>query len=289
MRVAVTGSSGLIGSALTASLTADGHEVIRMQRGQQWDPVAGSVAPGVLDGVDAVVNLAGEGVAEKRWTEEQKQRIRDSRVVGTTAIAEACAAAKVPTLVSGSAVGVYGAPGATIVDESQRPGDDFLAGVVTAWEAATAAAESAGTRVVHARTGIVQSARGGALKRQLLPFKLGLGGKIGSGDFYVSWIALEDEVRALRFAIDTPSLTGPVNLTAPNPVTNAEWTKALGRVLHRPTFLTVPPIALRLALGGAQGDSLLARQRGVPRKLLEAGFEFRYPTIDEGLAAALTT
>jgi uncharacterized protein (TIGR01777 family) len=246
------------------------------------------VAAGTLDGVDAVVHLAGEGVAEKRWSDAQKQRILESRVVGTKAIAAACAAASVPTLVSGSAIGFYGAPGAVVVDESHGPGDDFLAHVVTEWEAATAAAEGAATRVVHARTGIVQSGRGGALKRQLPLFKLGVGGKIGTGDFYVSWITLDDEVRALRFAIDTVSLRGPVNLTAPNPVTNAEWTKALGRALHRPAVFTVPPLALRAVLGAELVESLLSSQRVVPRKLLDAGFAFAYPTIEEGLAAAIS-
>jgi uncharacterized protein (TIGR01777 family) len=287
VRVGVTGSSGLIGSALVASLEADGHDALRMVRGQHWDPDAGTVARGALDGVDAVVHLAGEGVADKRWTPEQKQRVRESRVRGTTVIAHACAEASVPTLVSGSAVGFYGAPGPVVVDETHGPGDDFLAGVVVDWEAATASAEAAGVRVVHARTGIVQSARGGALKRQLPLFKLGLGGKIGRGDFYVSWVTLDDEVRALRFAIDTPSLRGPMNVTAPNPVTNAEWTKALGRALHRPAVFTVPPLALRAALGRELVDSLLSSQRVMPRKLLEAGFAFEYPTIDEGLLRAV--
>jgi uncharacterized protein (TIGR01777 family) len=289
MKVAITGSSGLIGSGLADSLVGDGHDVVRMRRGEQWDPDAGTVTPGALDGVDAVVHLAGEGVAEKRWTDAQKRRIRDSRIVGTKAIAEACAAAQVPTLVSGSAIGFYGAPGTEAVDESHAPGDDFLARLVVDWEAATAAAEAGGTRVVHARTGIVQSARGGALKRQLPLFKLGLGGKIGRGDFYVSWITLTDEVRALRFAIDTASLRGPVNLTAPNPVTNAEWTKALGRAVHRPAVLTVPPAALRVVLGGELVKSLLSSQRVLPRKLLDAGFEFDHPTIDEGMLAAITS
>jgi uncharacterized protein (TIGR01777 family) len=289
VRVAITGSSGLIGAALAASLESDGHDVVRMVRGQHWDPAAGTVTTGALSGADAVVHLAGEGVAEKRWSDEQKRRIRDSRVVGTRAIAEACAAASVPTLVSGSAVGFYGAPGAVVVDESHGPGDDFLAHVVVDWEAATAAAEAAGTRVVHSRTGIVQSARGGALKRQLPLFKLGVGGKIGRGDFYVSWITLDDEVRALRFAIETPSLRGPVNVTAPNPVTNAEWTKALGRALHRPTAFTVPPFALRLVLGTELVGSLLSSQRVVPRKLLDAGFTFSHSTIDEGMIAAVTS
>jgi uncharacterized protein (TIGR01777 family) len=287
VKVAITGSSGLIGSALAESLKNDGHHVLRMVRGKQWDPVAGTVTPS-LAGVDAVVHLAGEGVAEKRWTDAQKQRIRDSRLIGTRAIAEACARSSVRTLVSGSAIGIYGAPGAEVVDESHAPGDDFLARLAVDWEGATAPAEAAGTRVVHARTGIVQSARGGMLKRQLPLFKFGLGGKIGRGDFYFSWITLVDQVRALRFAIDNASLRGPINLTAPNPVTNAEWTKALGRAVHRPAVLTVPPAALRVALGRELVRSLLCSQRVIPRKLLDAGFVFEHPTIDEGLAWAVS-
>jgi uncharacterized protein (TIGR01777 family) len=285
VRVAVTGSGGLIGSALVASLSSDGDDVLRMRRGEHWDPDAGTVTPGLFDGVDAVVHLAGEGVAEHRWTDTHKRAVRESRVRGTTAIAQACASADngPRVLVSGSAVGYYGAPGDTPVDETAAPGEDFLARVVVDWEGATEAAEAAGVRVVHARTGVVQSARGGALKRQLLPFKFGLGGRIGDGKFYVSWISLDDEVRALRFALATDSLRGPVNLTAPNPVTNAEYTKALGRVLHRPTVLIVPPFALRAVMGGELVESLLASQRVMPRKLLDAGFVFSHPTIDEGL------
>ena len=291
MRVAITGSNGLIGSSLTASLRADGDEVVPLRRGKDWDPERGTVAVGALDGVDAVVHLAGEGIAEKRWTDAQKQRLRDSRVVGTTAIAAACAASDngPKVLVSGSAIGFYGAPGQAEVDESSPPGNDFLARLVVDWEASTQAAEEAGVRVVHARSGVVQSSRGGALKRQLLPFKLGLGGRIGGGRFYVSWITLEDEVRALRFALDTAGLSGPVNLTAPNPVTNADYTKALGRALHRPAVLVVPPQALAVVMGKELVDSLLSSQRVVPRKLLEAGFTFRHPTIDEGLAAAVSS
>ncbi len=289
VRVGVTGSRGLIGSALVASLSADGVDVVRLVRGESWDPDAGTVAPGALDGVDAVVHLAGEGVAQRRWTASQKQKILDSRVRGTQAIARACASAVdgPRVLVSGSAVGFYGSPGDRIVDESAPPGDDFLADLCQKWEAAAAAASGAGIRVVHSRTGIVQAASGGAMKRQLLLFKLGLGGRIGNGRFYVSWITLPDEVRAIRFLVDNDALHGPVNVTAPNPVTNAEYTKALGRVLHRPTVLVVPPFALKAAMGGELVDSLLASQRVVPRKLIDAGFSFSHPTIDEGLASVL--
>lgn len=288
MLVAITGSSGMIGSALAESLAADGVDVLRLERGTHWDPDAGTVSPGALQGVDAVVHLAGEGIGDKRWTAEQKRRIRDSRVSGTTAIAVACADAGVATLVSGSAIGFYGETGEREVDEQAAAGDDFLARLVVDWEAATKPAADAGVRVVLARTGIVQSARGGMLKKQLPLFKVGLGGRLGKGAFAMSWITLHDEVRALRFAIDEASLRGPVNLTAPNPVTNAEWTRALGRVLRRPAVFAVPPFALRLALGAELVDSLLVSQRVLPRRLLDAGFGFHYPVIEEGLRAAVS-
>lgn len=287
MRVAVTGSTGTIGSALVQSLESDGHDVLRVVRTAPSGPKQIRVEDG-FDDVDAVVNLAGEPI-ENRWSDDQKRKIRDSRVHTTTAVAHACATATngPSVLVSGSAIGYYGDTGGSVVDETSPAGNDFLADVVREWEAATAEAEAVGVRVVHARTGIVQSASGGMLKRQLLPFKLGLGGKIGDGKFWLSWISLTDEVRALRFAIDTASLRGPVNLTAPNPVTNAEYTRALGEALHRPTVMPIPKAALKLAMGGELVDSLLASQRVAPKALLDAGFIFEHPTIVEGLKAAV--
>jgi uncharacterized protein (TIGR01777 family) len=251
--------------------------------------LAGTVAPDAFNGVDAVVHLAGEGVAEKRWTDAQKAKVLDSRRVGTDAVARACAAAKngPPVLVSGSAIGFYGDTHGEVVDESAGPGDDFLASVCRTWEAATEPAEAAGLRVVHARTAIVQTASGGMLGKQLLPFKLGLGGRLGSGKQWVSWISLEDEVRAIRFAIDNNTLRGPVNLSAPESVTNAQYTKALGQVLHRPAALIVPPFALKAALGSELVESLLVSQRVAPKKLLDAGFVFSHPTIVEGLRTAV--
>ncbi len=295
MRVAITGSHGLIGSALAESLERDGVEVVRVVRGAaganelRWDPATGEIAADALNGIDAVVHLAGEGVAEKRWTDEQKAKIIDSRRVGTDAVARACASAQdgPRVLVSGSAIGFYGDTKGQTVDETAGPGEDFLAGVCVAWEAATKPAEAAGVRVVHIRTAVVQTPEGGMLGKQLLPFKLGLGGKLGSGKQWVSWITLEDEVRAIRFAIHTESLRGPVNLSAPEAVTNADYTKALGHAMHRPAFLVVPPFALKAALGGELVESLLVSQRVVPTKLLEAGFVFNHPKIAEGLAAAL--
>ena len=297
MKVAVTGSHGLIGSALVAQCEREGHDVIRLVRGApqgpgevRWDPEAGTVDGPALEGVDAVVNLAGEGVAEKRWTPAQKARIRDSRVRGTTALAEALAAlaSKPAVLVNGSAVGYYGERGDTVLAEDARPGECFLADVVVEWEAATAPAADAGIRVVCARTGIVLSRRGGALKRQLPLFRAGLGGRLGSGKFWMSWISITDEVNALMHAIDTPSLSGPVNLVSPHPVTNAELTKALARALHRPAFLTVPPFALNLALGGELTENLLASQRVRPTKLEASGFAFTYPTIDDACRAVVS-
>jgi hypothetical protein len=286
----------MIGSALVSSLQADGVDVLRVVRhapgaGEvQWDPSAGTLTDGGFDNVDAVVHLAGEPV-EKRWNDEQKRKIRESRVNGTHAVAHACATAKngPSVLVSGSAIGFYGDTGETVVDESGPVGSDFLAGVVHEWEAATAEAEAAGVRVVHARTGIVQSTTGGMLKKQLIPFKLGVGGKIGSGAFWLSWVSLDDEVRALRFAIDTPTMRGAVNLTAPNPVTNATYTKALGAAVHRPTFMVIPPAALTLAMGAELVESLLVSQRVLPKRLLDAGFTFMHPTITEGLQEIVRT
>jgi uncharacterized protein (TIGR01777 family) len=296
VRVAVTGSSGLIGSALVDALRGDKIDVLRVVRrpaadsGEvQWDPTTGTIAGNAFDGVDAVVHLAGEGVAERRWTPVQKQKVLDSRVVGTTAIATACAAATngPSVLVSGSAIGFYGDTGDTATTESGPSGTDFLADLCRQWEGATAPAEASGVRVVHCRTGIVQSRRGGQLGRQLLLFKLGLGGRLGNGRQWVSWISLEDEVRAIRFAIDTAAMRGPMNVTAPEPVTNRDYTKALARVVHRPAILPVPPFALRAILGRELVDSITASQRIVPQALLDTGFEFAHPTIDEGLAWAV--
>jgi uncharacterized protein len=302
MRVAVTGSTGLIGSALTRSLLADGHQVVRLVRGRSgaaphdgsvcahWDPVAGRVDPGALDGVDAVVHLAGAGVGDKRWTAAYKREIRDSRVRGTDAVARACAASADPprVLVSASATGYYGDTGARVVDESEPAGDDFLAGVCVAWEAAADPARQAGIRVVHPRTGLVVSAEGGAFGRLFPLFRLGLGGRLGSGDQYWPFISLTDQIAALRFALTTEELSGPVNFTAPEPVTNREVTRALSRALRRPALAAVPAFALRAALGGF-AESITCSARVVPAALQRAGFAFAHPTIDGALESALRT
>ncbi|GAA1324119.1 TIGR01777 family oxidoreductase [Streptomyces sanglieri] len=294
-RIAVTGASGLIGAALVRSLRADGHEVVRLVRHParsgdevEWDPGRGYVDVAGLVGCDAVVHLAGAGVGDHRWTAAYKREIRDSRVLGTAAIAEAVASLDVPpkVLLSGSAIGYYGDTGDRAVDESAPAGEGFLPSVCVEWEAATAAAQEAGVRTVHARTGLVVGREGGAWGRLFPLFRAGLGGRLGNGRQYWSFIALHDEVAALRHILNTESLSGPVNLTGPDPVTNSEVTAAMGRVLHRPTLLTAPAPALRLALGDFAQD-VLASQRVLPGQLLDSGFVFAFPGIDSAIRAAL--
>ncbi|WP_338676264.1 TIGR01777 family oxidoreductase [Streptomyces sp. SCSIO 30461] len=296
MRIAITGSNGLIGKALVRSLTADGgHEVVRLVRRSvrtpdevRWDPVRQEVDALGLDGCDAVVHLAGAGVGDHRWTEAYKKEIRDSRVLGTATIAQAVASLEEPprVLVCGSAIGYYGDTGDRAVDETAPPGSGFLAGVCEEWEAAAAPAQEAGIRVAFARTGLVVAREGGAWGRLFPIFRAGLGGRLGSGRQFWSFISLEDEVAAFRHIIDADELSGPVNLTAPNPLTNREITAAMGRVLRRPTLFAVPPFALRAAMGEFS-DDVLASQRVLPRRLLDSGFEFAHPSIDESIRAAV--
>ncbi|SNX65336.1 hypothetical protein SAMN06272735_7173 [Streptomyces sp. TLI_55] len=302
MRVAITGSTGLIGSALTRSLLADGHGVVRLVRGRSavasedgaesawWDPVGGEVQPGALDGVDAVVHLAGAGIGDRRWSAAYKAEIRRSRTAGTETIARACAEAAAPprVLVSASATGYYGDTGDLVIEESAHAGDDFLADVCAAWEAAADPAREAGVRVVHPRTGLVVSAQGGAFGRLLPLFRFGLGGRLGSGKQYWPFISLTDHIAALRFAIAAEELSGPVNFTAPEPVTNRAATEALGRALHRPTLAAVPAFALRAAIGEFS-TGITCSCRAVPSALLKAGFEFAHPTVDEALGSVLGT
>ena len=293
-RVAVTGASGLIGKALVRSLRADGHDVLRLVRRPaatadevEWDPKRLYVDAAGLVGVDAVVHLAGAGVGERRWTEAYKREIRDSRVLGTTAIAQALASLAEPpeVLVCGTALGWYGDTGSRAVDESAPAGTGFLPSVCVEWEAAAAPAEEAGIRVAYARTGLVVAREGGAWGRLFPVFRAGIGGRMGNGRQYWSHISLHDEVAALRHLVDTPSLSGPVNLTAPEPVTNREVTAAMGRVLRRPTLCTVPAPALKLVLGDFAQD-VLGSQRVLPGRLLESGFAFAFPTIDDAIRAA---
>lgn len=293
MEVAITGSTGFIGRRLTDALRDAGHRVLPVVRpgsanvvGEtiKWDISAGRIDAHGLDGVDAVVHLAGQGIADSRWTDEQRRRILDSRVDGTTLLTGALAGLDHPpsVLLSGSAVGYYGDTGDRATDESGAAGDDFPATVCVAWERATAPAEDAGIQVTHLRTGVVQSTEGGALAKQLLPFKLGLGGRVGDGRQYISWIHVHDEVRAIVHLL-TAGVAGPVNLTAPNPVTNAEYTKTLGAALHRPTTI-LPMFGPRLLYGRDLADSLLlTSQRVVPVALEESGFTFEHPELDGAL------
>ncbi|MEO3973053.1 TIGR01777 family oxidoreductase [Streptomyces sp. CAU 1734] len=295
MRIAIAGSSGLIGTALAHSLRSDGHEVVRLVRRParagdevRWDPDRQFVDTAGLAGCGAVVNLAGAGVGDHRWTPEYRRRIRDSRVLGTAALAEAVASLDTPprVLLNGSAVGYYGDTGSRTVDETAPPGEGFLPGVCVEWEEAAAPAEEAGIRTAFARTGLVVSRRGGAWARMFPLFRAGLGGRLGSGRQYWSFISLHDEVAALRHILDTESLSGPVNCTAPFPVTNREITAAMGRVLRRPAVLAVPAPVLRTVLG-EMAEDVLGSQRAVPRRLLDSGFSFAFPDIDDAITAAL--
>ncbi|GGZ67117.1 TIGR01777 family oxidoreductase [Streptomyces subrutilus] len=295
MRIAVTGSTGLIGQALVRSLRADGHEVVRFVRRApaaadeaRWDPARGEVDAAGLAGCGAVVHLAGAGVGDHRWTDAYKREIRDSRVLGTTAIARAAAALDQPpaVLVSGSAIGYYGDTGARSVDEDAPAGQGFLPSVCVEWEAAAAPAREAGIRTAFARTGLVVARDGGAWARLFPIFRAGVGGRLGSGRQFWSYISLRDEVAALRHLLDTPALSGPVNLTAPEPLTNSQVTAAMGRVLRRPAVLPVPAVALRAVLGEFAED-VLGSQRVRPARLLESGFVFRDPGIEQAIRAAL--
>jgi uncharacterized protein (TIGR01777 family) len=297
MDVAVTGSSGLIGSALCPALAAAGHRAIRVVRSDDggldtlsWDPEAGTIDAEGLEGVDGVVHLAGEGIG-KRWSAKQKARILDSRVTGTRLLAETLAKLSRPpgVLVSASAVGIYGDRGDEVLTEASSPGGGFLASVARAWEEATAAAQGAGIRVAHLRTGLVLSRHGGALPKMLTPFRLGLGGRMGSGRHWMSWISIDDQVAAILHLLGDERLAGPVNATAPNPVTNAEFTKALGGALHRPAVLPAPAPALRLLLGKEMADEmLLVSQRVVPHRLIDSGFQFATPELAPALARVLS-
>jgi NAD dependent epimerase/dehydratase family enzyme len=321
MIIAVTGSTGLVGSALVHALEADGHDVRRLVRREvrnqqeiRWDPAAGQIDAAGLVSVDAVVHLAGENLAAHRWTDAFKEQIRSSRVAGTRLLCEALAkclsqdqgkgdsrifprglgkTGSVPdgfgpqVLCSASAIGYYGDRGQEQLDESSPPGHGFLPEVCSEWEAATDPARAAGMRVVNLRIGVVLSAHGGALSRMLPPFRMGVGGVIGSGRQVISWIALDDLVSAIQFVLANPMLTGPVNAVAPEPATNRELTKTLGRVLGRPTILPLPAFAARLAFGEMANELLLGGARVEPKALLEAGFSFAYPRLEPALRHVL--
>jgi uncharacterized protein (TIGR01777 family) len=289
--VAVSGASGLIGRALIASLLETGHRVTRLVRrparaGEiSWDPESGNLDPADLEGIDAVVHLAAENVGA-RWTARRKQRIRESRLRGTRLISEALGRRRGPaTLVSASAIGVYGHRGDDVLTESSGPGDpgDFLVATALEWEASTEPARRAGVRVVLPRFGVVLSPEGGALARMLLPFRLGVGGRLGSGRQWMSWVSIHDVVGAIKHLLVDTSLNGPVNVTSPEPVTNRDFTRILGRVLKRPTVLVVPAFALRLAYGDMAQSTLLSSARVLPEKILRSGFRFRHPDLETAL------
>lgn len=301
MKIVITGGTGFLGQALTRSLAADGRDVViltrrasppgsrRNPRFVSWNAEAdGGSWTREIDGADAVVNLAGESIAAKRWTAAQKQRILDSRVRATRAVAEAIRGAGRPpsSFVSGSAVGYYGPLGDGVVTETQPAGSDFLAEVCEKWESEAVRAGSV-TRVACMRTGLALEKDGGAFARILLPFKFGAGGPLGSGRQYWPWIHRDDWVALLRWTIDTPAAAGPINATAPNPVTNAEFTRTLGRVMHRPAFMPAPAFALRLALGEMADALLLSGQRAVPARAESLGFTFRYTQLEDALRAIL--
>jgi uncharacterized protein (TIGR01777 family) len=295
MRIAVTGASGLIGGALVPALRSGGHEVLRLVRREprggdevRWDPALRSIDAARLEGLDAVVHLSGENIADGRWTDAKKARLRSSRVGSTRFLSETLAglARKPSVLVSGSAVGYYGDRGDTWVTEADPPATDFFGRLSVEWEAAAAHAAHAGIRVVHPRTGIVLCPAGGALGEMLLPFKLGVGGKVGSGRQYFSWIALDDVVGVIHHLLARSDLSGPVNACSPEPVTNAELTKTLGHVLSRPTLVPVPGFALRIAFGEV-ADALLASTRMKPERLLATGYRFRFPELEGALRHVL--
>ncbi len=296
MDILVTGSSGLVGSALCASLQSDGHRVARLVRSgasadqgrDLWDPAGGNMDDAALEGRDAVVHLAGENIAG-RWTAAKKARIRDSRIRGTSLLAEHLARCnnRPPTLVCASAIGYYGERGEEPLTEDSAPGSGFLSDVCREWEASAAPAVESGMRVIHLRFGVILSPAGGALAQMLLPFRLGVGGKVGSGRQIMSWVSLDDAVHIIRHALESRDLAGPVNAVAPNPVTNLEFTRALGRALSRPTLFPMPAFAARLAFGEMADALLLASTRVLPEKLRTSHYSFRHSEIEPTLRALL--
>ena len=297
MIVAVSGASGLVGSALVASLEAGGHRVIPLVRraprpGEDalgWDPSSGAIAPAGPAVADAVVHLAGDSIMGLRWTAQKKRRIRESRTTATRLLVQTLTRLPKPpaVLVCASGIGYYGSRGDEVLTEESRSGTGFLAELARDWEAATAASIAQGIRVVNLRLGMVLSVKGGALAKMLTPFRLGLGGVIGDGAQWMSWIALDDVTGAIRHALSTDGLRGPVNAVAPAPVTNAEFTRTLGRVLGRPTLVPLPAFAARLALGEMADELLLTSQRVVPARLQASGYAFRHPTLEGAFRAAL--
>ncbi|HOT51030.1 MAG TPA: TIGR01777 family oxidoreductase [Candidatus Hydrogenedentes bacterium] len=297
MKIIVSGASGLIGTALVADQMAAGHEVVRLVRAHRpetsgvacWNPEAGELDPCILDKADAMVHLSGENIAQGRWSAARKARIRDSRVKSTECVVQALLHAANPpkTFLCASAIGFYGSRGDERLTETSGPGTGFLAEVCQAWETATHPASDRGIRVVNLRFGMVLSGAGGALRAMLPAFRLGMGGIVGNGRQYMSWIAIDDLVAAIRLLLHNESLSGPVNIVSPHPVANSAFTKTLGRILHRPAIIPVPAFAIRLALGEMADALLLSSQRVEPARLLGAGFAFQYPDLEAALKQCL--
>ncbi|HWN11783.1 MAG TPA: TIGR01777 family oxidoreductase [Pyrinomonadaceae bacterium] len=296
MRIIISGSHGLIGKALIEALRIDGHEIFRLVRNAprdeseiEWSPDRYSIALARLEGFDAAVHLAGESIAEGRWTDEKKKRILESRTRGTQLLSDALANLASPpkVLISASAIGYYGNRGDEILTEQSEPGDEFLAEVCVEWEKATSLAKEKGIRTVNSRFGIILAKEGGALARMLTPFRMGVGGRIGSGKQWMSWIALDDVIGGIKFALANESLRGPVNFVAPNPVTNAEFTKALGRALSRPTIFPIPAFGLRLVFGEMADALLLSSQRVEPERLKASDYTFQFLQLDAALRHVL--
>jgi uncharacterized protein (TIGR01777 family) len=296
MKILISGSHGLVGTALIKSLASEGDDIFRLVRYApsseteiEWSPERYSIALARLEGFDAVVHLAGESIAEGRWTDEKKKRIRESRVKGTRLLGDALANLTNPprTFVCASAIGYYGDRGDELLTEASAPGKDFLSDVCVEWEKATALASEKGIRVVNCRFGIILDAKGGALKQMLPPFRMGVGGKIGSGKQWMSWIALDDVVRGIKFALANDSIRGPVNFVAPAPVTNARFTKTLGKVLSRPTLFPIPAFGVRLLFGEMADALLLSSQRVAPTVLQTSNFLIQYSQLDSALRQVL--
>jgi uncharacterized protein (TIGR01777 family) len=294
-KVLIAGASGLVGSALVSKLKAEGAEVTPLVRAAaksgeiEWHPDRGSIDAPALEGFDAVINLAGDGIANGRWTEEKKRRILDSRVNGTRLLSETMASLsrKPKTFINASAIGFYGSRGDELLDEDSGPGEGFLASVCRQWESATAPAEQAGIPVVKLRLGVILTKDGGIMGSMLRPFKLGLGGKVGSGEQVISWVTMDDVVAVISFLLQNESLRGPINAVAPHPVTNEEFTKTLGRVLSRPTFMAMPAFAARLAFGEMADEMMLSSTRVAAKVLDDAGFKFQYPELEGAVRAML--
>jgi len=299
MKILVSGAHGLVGKALTKSLTTDGYELVSLVRRErvvgnpeiEWDPHQGTIDAAHLEGFDAVVHLAGENIASGRWSNEKKQKIRDSRVQGTTLLSETLSRLARPpaTFISASAIGYYGDRGNETLTEKSGPGSDFLSKVCVEWEQATRSAEAKGIRTVHARLGIILDPKGGALEKMLTPFRMGIGGRVGDGNQWMSWITLADVIGGFTYLLEKSQLQGAVNFVSPNPVTNAEFTKALGNVLSRPTLFPVPAFAARVAFGEMADALLLSSAKVEPVALTDEGFQFQYPKLPQALGKILKT